>query len=104
MPSQSISQVRNMIPQLIEYFPLIALLQNVGLSQTLDARAIAIVAVLRFLSSKTDTPLDNEFLEKLEPVLRTPQGVDLTLWLGKKVQEIVEGERIARETAGQAVA
>lgn len=95
--------VRTIIPQFIEYFPLIAMLQNVASAATIDARAVAITAVLKFLSARTDTPLDDELLLRVEAVLRTPQGVELLQWCGKQFEGLVAHDSIARSAAAQAV-
>lgn len=98
------SSIRVIVPQLIEFFPLIAMLQAVSGATTLDGRAVAIISVLRFFANKTNTPIDNEFLDRLEAVLRTQQGMELLQWTGRQIEGIVVQDSIARASASQAVA
>lgn len=86
------------ISRILELLPVLALVQRIAGAQNVESRAHAAVELLRFLAAKTDTPLDDEFLAKLEPALRTSEGMALLVWLSQTVASVVEGERIARES------
>jgi hypothetical protein len=59
---------------LVEWSPLIGLVSGVtGASTPLD-RALRIFAVLRWVADKTGTEIDDQLVDLLEDILRTPEG------------------------------
>ena len=86
------------LQRVLELLPVLSLVQRITGAQNVESRAHAVVELLRFLAAKTDTPMDDEFLAKLEPALRTSEGMALLVWLSQAVTSVVEGERIARES------
>ena len=85
------------INKMIEYLPLIGLLQAVGSSQSLDAKAKAAIGLLQFVAAKTDTALDNELVMHLGACLRTQAGMDLLAWLIARAASVVEAEKVSRQ-------
>jgi hypothetical protein len=88
------------LPRILEYLPLLALVQQAGSASTLDAKCAAIVGVLKFVADKTNTRLDNDFLAVLEPCLKTKEGMTLLTWFADRASSIVEGDRIAQMQKG----
>jgi hypothetical protein len=88
------------IGKLLQFLPLLALLQAVGSASDLAAKASAVIALLRFAAEKTDTPLDDEFLAVLEPALCTKQGADLLAWIVNKAAAMAQADAVVR-AAGQ---
>lgn len=93
----SFSRIGTLLPQVIEYLPLLSLVRAVGSSATLDAKADAVMGVLKFVANRTSTPLDNEFLERLGPCLKTREGMEFVMWLAQRAEAIIEGDKIARQ-------
>jgi hypothetical protein len=96
----SIAKIGSILPQVIEYLPLLSLVRAVGASATPDAKAAAVMGVLKFVASRTSTPLDNEFLDRLEPCLKTREVMEFLMWLADRAEAIVEGDKIARQMQG----
>lgn len=59
---------------LIEWAPLLALLSKIPKAETNKAKALAMVAALRWLAKKTPTANDDKALDHLEAVISTPEG------------------------------
>ncbi len=93
----SFAKIGAIIPQIIEYLPLLGILQSLNSAVTLDAKAAAVMGVLRFIAERTSTPLDNEFIAMLEPCLKTQAGMDFLMWIVQRAQAIADGDRLARQ-------
>jgi hypothetical protein len=59
---------------LVEWAPLIGLASEISAASTPLDRALRISAALRWVSLKTNTPVDDELVELLEAVLKSPEG------------------------------
>lgn len=95
----SVTSIIRSMPQILEYLPLLGILQAAGSASTVDARAAALILLLKFAAVRTSTPLDDDFLAVLEPCLKTKEGMALVTWIANKAAAMVEGERIMREMA-----
>lgn len=69
-----------------EWSPMLARLQAVAMAETPHDRAVALVDALQWAAGKSDTTLDDEALEHIEAVLKTPEGKAAFDWVvGKAV-------------------
>lgn len=84
------ASVAEKIRLLVEWSPLIGLVSAVtGASTPLD-RALKIFAVLRWVAAKTDTPLDDDVVNLLEEILKTPEGQALFDYLSSLVMSLAQ--------------
>lgn len=75
------------IALLAQWAPLLAKLEAVAVAKTPQEKAIALIAALKLAADKTATDKDNNVLDLIENVLKTPEGVALVNWFA-----IVAGE------------
>lgn len=69
-----------------EWAPMLGRLQAVAVAQTPHDRALAILDALQWAAGKTEqTTVDDEAIEHLESVLRTPEGKAAFEWFVSKV-------------------
>jgi hypothetical protein len=73
---------------LAAWAPLLAKLEAVALAKTPAEKALALVAALRLAADKTKTDKDNDVLDRIEAVLKTPEGQALVEWFALVAQEI----------------
>lgn len=65
---------------LMEWAPLLAKLEVVAAAKTPHEKAVAIVGVLRVAADKTATEKDDNVLDRIEAILKTPEGMALVDW------------------------
>lgn len=70
---------------LAEWAPLLARLQAIGAATDPHERAVAIVRTLRWAAGKSSTSLDDEALDHVEALLKTPEGKAFWGWMVDKV-------------------
>lgn len=75
---------------LSEWSPLLAYGQRLAASSDPHVRAVVVVEALKWLASKSDTPLDDVFAEKIHAVLVTPQGEDLVRTIAEEVSKLAD--------------
>jgi hypothetical protein len=73
---------------LAAWAPLLAKLEAVALAKTPAEKALALVAALRLAADKTKTDKDNDVLDRIEAVLKTPEGQALVEWFALVAKEI----------------
>lgn len=66
---------------LVDWAPLIGFASEITAAKTPLDRALKISAALRWVSDKTDTQVDDELVELIESVLKTPEGEALFVYL-----------------------
>lgn len=66
---------------LVEWAPLLALLEAVVKAPGNQDKALALVTALRWLSKKTLTETDDKALDHLESLLKTPEGAAIVNFL-----------------------
>ena len=76
------------IQLLAQWAPLLAKLEAVATAKTPAEKAVAIIAALRLAADKTATEKDNNVLDLIENVLKTPEGLALVNWFALVAQEI----------------
>jgi hypothetical protein len=65
------------IKLLMDWWPVVALLQRVAALPPGRAQAAAVVDLLRFLATKTEVEFDDHLAEKVQKVVETPAGGEL---------------------------
>lgn len=70
---------------LAEWAPLLGRLQSVMDAQTEHEKALAIVKCLQWAAGKSGTEIDDEALDHIEAVLKTPEGKAAFDWVVAKV-------------------
>ena len=76
------------IALLAQWAPLLAKLEAVATAKTPAEKAVAIIAALRLAADKTTTAKDNNVLDLIENVLKTPEGLALVNWFALVAQDI----------------
>jgi hypothetical protein len=76
------------IALLAQWAPLLAKLEAVATAKTPAEKAVAIIAALRLAADKTATDKDNNVLDLIENVLKTPEGLALVNWFALVAGEI----------------
>lgn len=71
---------------LMEWWPVVALLQQIAASPPGQKQAAAVTDLLRFLASKTDVEFDDVLAEKLKKVIETPAGGELVEYVATLVR------------------
>ena len=62
---------------LVDWWPLVVLLQQVAVSAPGRAQAAAFTACLEFLASKTEVEVDDRLVEHVQKLIATPEGGEL---------------------------
>ena len=73
---------------LAAWAPMLAKLEAVAVAKTPQEKAIALVAALRLCADQTKTSKDNNVLDRVEAILKTPEGQALIEWFTKVAGEI----------------
>jgi hypothetical protein len=71
-----------------EWYPLIAKVQVAVASKDAHDRAVGIVQCLLWCAGKSPTELDDEAIEHIEAILKSPEGEAAFDWVVKKVEGI----------------
>lgn len=71
------ASLKEKLQLLVEWSPLIGLASEISAAKTPLERALRISAALRWAASKTQTKVDEELVDLLEQVLRSPEGAAL---------------------------
>ena len=70
---------------LAEWSPLLARMQAVLSADTAQDRAVAVIDTLQWAAGKSGTEVDDEALEHLESVLKSPEGQEFFNWVVTKI-------------------
>ncbi len=62
---------------LVEWWPLVVLLQQVAVAPQGRAQAETFTDCLRFLASRTDVDVDDRLVEHVQKLIATPEGGEL---------------------------
>ncbi len=73
---------------LAAWAPMLAKLEAVATAKTPQEKAIALVAALRLCADQTKTAKDNNVLDRVEAILKTPEGQALIEWFAIVAKEI----------------
>lgn len=77
---------------LVEWSPLIGLASEISAATTPLERALKISAALRWVAGKTNTKLDDELVDLLEAVLKSPEGAALFKYLVELTTQMAKAE------------
>lgn len=72
------------LKMLAEWAPLLGQLQTVMASPSPQEKAQAIIDAAQFAATKSPTVLDDEFLVRLEAILRSEEGQAMFAWVIEK--------------------
>lgn len=78
--------IADKIKLLSDLMPLFLIVQNIAAATDDRQRALLILDGLQVLAGKTNTHEDDEALELLENVLKSPEGAALFSWVVKKFE------------------
>ena len=73
---------------LAAWAPMLAKLEAVAVAKTPQDKALALVAALRLAADHTTTAKDNNVLDHVEALLKTPEGKALVEWFAVVAKEI----------------
>lgn len=76
------------IKLILEWLPAAHYLQAVAVAAPGHPRVLEVVKLVEFLSSKTDSPIDDEMCQLVKEILLTPQGHKLVDYLTEKVRSL----------------
>ncbi len=62
---------------LVDWWPLVVLLQQVAVTPSGRPQAVAFADCLRFLASKTEVEVDDKLVEHVQKLIATPEGGEL---------------------------
>lgn len=79
---------------LLQWFPVIALLTQLGDAPAGAARAQAALNVLQFLAAKTQLRQDDELVRLLQQILLTDQGKQLVDYIAAEVRKLMESVNV----------
>lgn len=71
------AKVADKIRLLVDWAPALSLLSEISGAKTAKERAAGVLKLMRFVAEKTDTPVDDDLLERIEAVLASPSGQEL---------------------------
>lgn len=69
------------IRMLVDWAPLLSLAEAVSKAEGNQAKALAIVELLRWLSKKTSTETDDKVIDSLAAILKSPEGAAIVNFL-----------------------
>jgi len=73
---------------LAAWAPMLAKLEAVAVAKNPHEKALALVAALRLCADQTSTVKDNNVLDHVEAILKTPEGQALVEWFALVAKEI----------------
>lgn len=86
MPKASIA---DKLKILVEWSPLVGLIQSINSAPTQRDKTIAVVNVLEFLSYKTPVKFDEQLIALVEAILLTNEGEALVNWIGEVASQLM---------------
>jgi len=80
--------IMDKVKLLVAWAPMLAKLEAVATAKTPQEKALALVSALRLCADQTSTTKDNNVLDHVEAILKTPEGQALIEWFTKVAGEI----------------
>lgn len=71
------AKVADKIRLIVDWAPALSLVSEISAAKSSKGRADAALKLMRFVATKTETPIDDDLLERIEAVLVSPQGEEL---------------------------
>jgi hypothetical protein len=83
-----VTTVGDKIRQLVEWAPALSLVSEISSAKTVAEKVEGVLNLTQFVAAKTETPIDDDLLERFEAVLLSPQGKDLMDYIIKLVTAV----------------
>lgn len=77
---------------LVEWAPALSLLSEMSAANTAKGRAEGALKLMRFVATKTETPVDDDLCERVEACLLSPQGEELFRYIVALVTAVSNAE------------
>lgn len=77
---------------LVDWAPALQLLSAISAANAPKDKAAAVLALIRFVATKTETPIDDELAERVEAVLLSPSGDALFSYIVRLVSAVADQE------------
>ena len=77
---------------LVEWAPALSLLSEISAANTAKGRAEGALKLMRFVATKTETPVDDDLCERVEACLLSPQGEELFRYIVALVTAVSNAE------------
>lgn len=84
--------VADKVRMIVEWAPALSLLSEISAADTAKERAAGALKLMRFVATKTDTPVDDDLLERIEAVLNSPAGSELLDYVVRLVSAVSNAE------------
>lgn len=84
--------VADKVRALVEWAPALSLLSEISAASTAKGRADGALKLIRFVATKTDTPIDDDLCERVEACLKSPQGEELFRYIVALVTAVSQAE------------
>lgn len=80
------------IRQLVEWAPVLSMLSLISAAPTAKERVDVALKLMRFVATKTETPVDDDLCERVEACLMSPQGEELFRYVVALVTAVSNAE------------
>jgi hypothetical protein len=77
---------------LVDWAPALSLLSEISAASTAKGRAEGALKLMRFVATKTETPVDDDLCERVEACLLSPQGEELFRYIVALVTAVSNAE------------
>jgi hypothetical protein len=84
--------VAQKVQMLVEWAPALSLLSEISAARTAKGRAEGALKLMRFVATKTATPIDDDLCERVEACLLSPQGEELFRYIVALVTAVSQAE------------
>lgn len=84
--------VAQKVQMLVEWAPALSLLSEISAAGTAKDRAAGALKLMRFVATKTTTPIDDDLCERVEACLLSPQGEELFRYIVALVTAVSQAE------------
>lgn len=84
--------VAQKVRMLVDWAPALSLLSEISAADTAKERAEGALKLMRFVATKTATPIDDDLCERVEACLLSPQGEELFRYIVALVTAVSQAE------------
>lgn len=84
--------VADKVRTLVEWAPALSLLSEISAATTAKDRAAGALKLMRFVATRTTTPIDDDLCERVEACLLSPQGEELFRYIVALVTAVTQAE------------
>jgi hypothetical protein len=93
-----VTNLRNRVNTLVEWFPVVGLLTALGEAKSGAPQVMAALQLLQFAAAKTPLQQDDELLRLLENIVLTEQGRALIEYLSTQIASLLEQSNVSKPT------